>query len=112
MSERPAKQIHAVGGGRKHRREGRFFDWQSSDPAQYDGQNGLATELMTYKENLTDLLPREGDFVLIKGREVIGVYTDPEEALAAAHNRFPSQKVLIKKIVAKEPIHSTGGVVS
>jgi hypothetical protein len=76
----------------------------------YTGSNGLTEELTTYKDKLSDLLPREGAFVLIKGREVIGVYSAPEDALAAALARFEAQRVLIKQIVAKEPIHSSGGI--
>lgn len=87
-----------------------FFDWESSDPTRYGGLNGLTDELMTYKNNLRNLLRNEGKIALIRGLEVIGVYETREEAIAVAHERFPGQKVLIKQIVAKEPVHTTGGV--
>jgi hypothetical protein len=110
MSKKPIKRVRVGGTGQKRQSAVRFFDWKRSDPTKYAGLNGLTEELITYKENLSKLLPREGAFVLIKGREVIGVYGAPEDALAVALDRFKDQRVLIKQIVAKEPIHSTGGV--
>ena len=112
MSERPIKTIPVAVDGRKRPSVVRYFDWRRSDPNQYAGLDGLTDELTTYKENLARLLSRTEDYVLIKGREIIGIFSDPEEALAEALDRFQDQKVLIKKIVAREPIHSTGGAVT
>jgi len=110
MSKKPIRSVRNGSTGQKGPSAVRFFDWKRSDPTRYAGSNGLTEELMTYKKNLSALLPREGAFVLIKGQEVIGIYGDPEDALATALDRFKDQRVLIKRIVAKEPIHSTGGV--
>jgi hypothetical protein len=110
MSRKPTKRVRVTDRGQKNQSVVRFFDWKRSDPTSYAGLNGLTEEVMTYKENLSKLLAREGEFVLIKGREVIGVYAAPEDALAVALDRFQDQRVLIKQIVAKETIHSTGGV--
>jgi hypothetical protein len=109
MSDESIGRVRVGGGDRKRPRVARFFDWRKSDPKKYAGLNGLTDELCTYKNNWESLIKREGQFVLIKGREVIGVYADPEDALAAALDRYQNQKVLIKRIVAMEPIHSTGG---
>jgi hypothetical protein len=110
MSKKPTKGVRGGSAAQKGASVVRFFDWKRSDPTKYAGSNGLTEELLTYKKNLSALLPREGAFVLIKGQEVIGIYRDPEDALAAALDRFKDQRVLIKQIVSKEPIHSTGGV--
>ena len=112
MAEKSSERISVNGGKRKRRPPARYFDWRTSDPAKFEGANGLTDELTTYKEHLQELLRREGDFVLIKGRQVVGIYGDREEALEVAVDRFQNQPVLVKRIVAKEPIHLTGGVVS
>jgi hypothetical protein len=112
MSRKPIEHVGANGGKRKRRPSARFFDWRTSDPANFAGAEGLADELTTYKEHLDELLRREGDFVLIKGRQVIGIYSDREQALQAALDRSQDHPFLVKRIVAKEPIHTTGGVLS
>jgi hypothetical protein len=112
MPKKPIEHVSANGGKRKRRPSARFFDWRTSDPAKFAGAEGLADELTTYKEHLDELLRREGDFVLIKGRHVIGIYGDREQALQAALDHFQDRSYLVKWIVAKEPIHSTGGVLS
>ena len=71
----------------------------------------MVDELTTYKDHLEQLLEQEGKYVVIKGRQVIGVFADREQAIEKAVDLFGAQPVLVKEIVAKEPIHSTGGVV-
>ena len=71
----------------------------------------LKEELATFKGHLEELLRDEGKYVLIKGREVIGIYDDQQEALREAAIRFGGEPVLIKEIAVKERIHTMGGVV-
>jgi hypothetical protein len=89
----------------------RFLNWHTLDPSPLKGAGVLVDELTTYREHLKELLEREGDYVLIKGRQVIGVFADREQAVDKAVDLFGGEPVLVKKIVAKEPIHMIGGVV-
>jgi hypothetical protein len=91
----------------------RFFDWSKFDPSMVreTGPDSLRDELITYRDHLKELLRDEGKFVLIKGREIIGIYTERNEALREAISRFGGETVLIKRIAAKEPIISMGGVI-
>ena len=67
------------------------------------------TKLITYKDHLEELLERKGDYVLIKGRQVIGIFADRQEAIEKAVDLFGGEPVLVKQIVVKEPIHTLGG---
>jgi hypothetical protein len=64
--------------------------------------------LVTYRDRLPELLADEGRYVLIKGRSVIGLFDDREEALREAVSRFRAEPVLVKQIRAREPIHEIG----
>jgi hypothetical protein len=55
-----------------------------------------------------DLLCREGQYVVIKGRAIAGYFVDRESAVAAAIARYGRGPVLVKKIVAREPIRRIG----
>jgi hypothetical protein len=56
MSDKPTKRVRVGGGDRKRPRVARFFDWRKSDPNKYAGLNGFAEELVTYKNNLIELI--------------------------------------------------------
>jgi hypothetical protein len=90
-----------------------FFDWSKFDPSMVreNGPDSLVDELVTYRDHLKELLRDEGKYVLIKGREIIGIYTERDEALREAVARFGAQAVLVKKIAAKELVHYLGGAV-
>ena len=60
---------------------------------------------------LDELLKRKGDYVLIKGRQVIGIFADRQEAIEKAVDLFGGQPALVKQIVARERIHTLGGVI-
>jgi hypothetical protein len=64
----------------------------------------LADEMATYRDHLPELLPgREGQYVLIKGPEVVGVFHDRSEALREGYQRFGVVPFLVRQIAASEP---------
>jgi sulfur carrier protein ThiS len=99
---RPAKQ--AVPG---------FIDWRDFEPSWLPGgeQAPLATELVTYRDRLDELLVHKGQFVVIKGKSVLGYYRDRPSALAAAFKEYGAVPVLVKQIVEIEPVRRLGSVV-
>jgi len=88
-----------------------LFDWHKFDPSMVreTGPNSLLDEMLTYRDRLDELLRDEGKYVLIKGREIIGIYVERDEALHEAVSRFGSQAVFVKRIAAKEPVVYLGG---
>ena len=88
-----------------------MFDWSKYDPATTPGATMLVDEMVTYRDRLEELLENEGKFVLIKGREVVGIYETREEAIHQAVERFRDAPVFIKRIARKEPMIQFGGVV-
>jgi hypothetical protein len=101
------------GAKRSHRPKRRLFDWSKYDPAlaRQDGVDTLADELVTYRDHLKELLKDKGKFALIKGNQVIGIYESRDDALKEAVSRFRDAPVLVKQIVAKEPVLDLGGAV-
>ncbi len=72
------------------------------DPTKVVGDQTLLEELTTYRDNLDELLQRKGDYVLIKGRKVIGTFADRQEAIEKAYDLYGGQPALVKQIVARE----------
>ncbi len=66
----------------------------------------LYTEWMTYRGELPKLLAEghEGEFVLIKGTTISGLYCSHQEANAEGCRRFPFESFLIHHIQTQEPI--------
>ncbi len=91
-----------------------FIDWRDFEPSWLPGgeQAPLATELITYRDRLDELLEHKGQFVVIKGKSVLGYYRDLSSALAAAFQEFGAVPVLVKQIVDMEPVRQLGRVVS
>jgi hypothetical protein len=89
------------------------MDRRTFDPSTVRGTHAaeLAEQLVTYRDNLEELLRHKGKYVLIRGREIIGIYIDEQDALREAAGRFGSEPVLVKQIVAKEPLFTMGGIV-
>ena len=82
-----------------------YFDWRRFDPAIHiDETAPMAEELITYAERLDELLAHEGQYVLIKGREVVGIFSERGAALDEAVDRFGDYPAMVKKIVALQPI--------
>ena len=75
-----------------------YLDWGTFDPSLFEnkGGNTLMEELVTYRDHLKDLLRDEGKYVVIKGREVIGIFAERGDALCEAAIRFGDQPVLVK----------------
>jgi len=111
MSSKPSEPVDVNGVKPKPKRlpRLRYLNWRTLDPAKLKAAGNMVDELTTYKEHLEELLKREGDYVVIKGRQVIGVFVDREQAVEKALDLFGGQPTLVKKIVAKEPIHYLGG---
>jgi hypothetical protein len=90
-----------------------FIDWRDFDPSWLPGGDRapLATELLTYRDHLDELLKHEGQFVVIKGNSVLGYYRDRKAALAAAFKEYGAVPVLVKQVVEREPVRQLGNVV-
>jgi len=74
------------------------------------GDFPLAEEVATYEAHLPGWADREGQFVLIKGRDVLGFYPSYEEALEAGYDQLGLGPFVVKQILADEPIYNLGRV--
>jgi hypothetical protein len=81
-----------------------YFDWRTFDPAVHlkDGEP-MVEEQATYGERLGESLPFEGQYVLIKGREIVGIFPTQDAALNEAVDRFGDYPAMVKRIVVLEP---------
>jgi len=79
-----------------------YMDWRTFDPSTVRGTNAaeLAEQLVTYRDHLDELLRHEGKYVVIKGREIVGIYADRDKALIEAATRFGGEPAMVKQIVA------------
>lgn len=67
----------------------------------------LEAEEEFYRSIKADLLSTApGQYVLIKGTELVDVFPTYAEAVAAAAAKFGDQPVLIKQILEQEPIET------
>jgi hypothetical protein len=73
--------------------------------------DAMIDEMVTYRDHLDELLRDKGKYVVIKGREIIGIYADEREAMIEAATRFGGEPAMVKQIVAKEPFVYMGGIV-
>jgi hypothetical protein len=76
-----------------------------SELPELDPCGSLSTEWNTYRREVGRLLDEghEGEWVVIKGEEVVGVWQVQEEALTAAAERFLLELVLVHQISTLEP---------
>jgi hypothetical protein len=89
-----------------------YLDWRTFDPSMFANTDGaMIEEMVTYRDHLKELLRDKGKYVVIKGREIVGIYADRNDALIEAATRFGTEPAFIKQIVAKEPYIYMGGVV-
>src|SRR5437868_1998541 len=79
------------------------FDWRDFQPEMLQGNSTLAVELTTYRDHLDSLLGDAGKYVVIRGRQIIGIYGDFDTAVEST-SRFAPEPVLVKQIVETEPI--------
>ncbi len=86
-----------------------ILNWKDFRPAMLGANDHLATELVTYRDNLGTLLINRGKFVVIKGSKILGVYRTLESAMKVAI-QFAPVPVLVKKIVEFEPVVQLGHV--
>jgi hypothetical protein len=92
MSEKPANG--PIAAAIPHHRNG-----EREDPVAE-----IAQEIATYRSRLPELLAHEGEFVLIKGDQVIGFYADDSEAIQEGRRRFGLVPMVVKRITAIEPV--------
>lgn len=70
-------------------------------------QQALIEELHFFEKNKEEYLKHyEGQFVLIKGKKLIGSFTTEEEAYKAGVEQFGNTPLLIKQVVKKETINA------
>ena len=79
-------------------------------PKQAASPFPLAEEVKTYEAHLPGWADREGQFVLIQGRDVLGFYPRHEDALEAGYDQLGGGPFLVKQILAHEPIYQLGHV--
>jgi hypothetical protein len=65
----------------------------------------LAEERATYDDRLPELLRQhEGRFVLIKGKDIAGLFGDRSAALREGYRRFGIVPFLVRQVAATEPV--------
>ncbi|MFL5327407.1 MAG: hypothetical protein ACJ8C4_00705 [Gemmataceae bacterium] len=81
-------------------------------PILAGGDTRLATEVATYQRELPRLLAegREGQFVLIRGSEIIGLFPSWDDARNVGLNRYSMTPFFVKQIAEKEPYLKIRGV--
>ena len=62
--------------------------WRTFDPSSIDGDDLLSEELLTYKTHLDELLEHKGQYVLIKGPEVVELLRKPGRGLGSRGGAF------------------------
>jgi hypothetical protein len=70
----------------------------------------LAEEVRTFDAHLAGWADREGQFVLIKGSDILGFYSSYDEALAAGYDRLGDGPFLVKQIILHEPVYQLGRI--
>lgn len=65
----------------------------------------LERELETYHARLESLLDREGQFVVIRGDQIAGIWQTYEDALKAGYEKFGLEPFMVKQILTIEPVH-------
>lgn len=65
----------------------------------------LEQELATYQKNLNDWTEHEGQYVLIKGDQVIGFFSSYDDAIREGYERFKLTPFLVKVVSSLEQVH-------
>jgi hypothetical protein len=74
-------------------------------PKRESSRSSLEKEVATYRRRLPKLLEHEGQFVLIKGNKVLGIWPDRESALIAGYKRVSLRGgFLVQEIRAVEKV--------
>ena len=66
--------------------------------------NRLDAEISTYNAKLPELIAHQGQFVLIKGSQVVGVFDTYQDALQQGYEKFGLDPFLVKTIAPAEQI--------
>jgi hypothetical protein len=91
-----------------------------TDPGESEGGEAMAPsrrpdrresafrrERAIYEVRKSDLLKNgEGQFVVIRGEEIAGVWPTYEEALAAGYQRFGLTPFLVKQVLITDPVYT------
>ena len=91
---------------------------RSANPRDAEGERHdalavLAEERTTYRNSLPELVrAHAGQYVLIKGQNVIDVFSDHAEALRQGYRRFGIVPFLVRQIAASEPVVYLPNVIS
>jgi hypothetical protein len=70
----------------------------------------LTQEVRAFDAHLAGWADREGQFVLIKGNDILGFYPRYDEALAAGYDQIGDGPFLVKQILLHEPVYQLGRV--
>jgi hypothetical protein len=65
----------------------------------------LHQELETYRRNLSTLLNNEGQFVLVKGDKIVGVFETRQRGLEQGYKLFGLSGFMVKEIESVETVH-------
>jgi hypothetical protein len=67
--------------------------------------SALEQEMAAYRDRLHSLIPEHtGQFVLIKGSELVGVFPERAAALLEGYQRFGIVPFLVREVCASEPV--------
>lgn len=110
MGKTKGKELAGSGAATRDGPRSDLFDWRTFEPSMLEGgaRAPLATELITYRDRLDELLQHEGRYVVIKGQEIAGIYADCRSAVEAAIAAYGPGPFLVKQVVEKEPIRTFG----
>jgi hypothetical protein len=77
-----------------------------TDLPQARPDSPLFVEWDTYRREVARLLAegREGQFVLIKGQQLVGLFASEQEALGQGYQTFPGQAFLVHQVCQREPL--------
>lgn len=64
----------------------------------------LEQELATYNAKLPELKEHEGQFALIHGSEVVGVFSTYEDAIKIGYDKFGLDPFLVKQVNTLEQV--------
>jgi hypothetical protein len=75
-----------------------------TDSANSEESLPLVAELRTYRNRLSELLPHEGEYVLIKAEEVGGIFPTYAEAIDVGYQQFGFSPFLVRKIEREDHV--------
>ena len=64
----------------------------------------LEKEIATYQAKMPELKEHEGKFVLIRGGEIVDLFSTYEDAIKAGYQKFKLEPFLVKRVLTTEPV--------